>query len=76
MKPETDTKLFGLMAEFDTVEQRCSPRLAAPAWPAIGRWMPTPPTPWRGCAEELGEPKTRIPIVVLIGGLVGAGAAS
>jgi hypothetical protein len=65
--------LFGLMAEFDSVDAlMAATRRARQA----GYRQMDAYTPYaiEGLAEELGEPKTRIPLVVLIGGLVGAGA--
>src|ERR1700722_8056425 len=65
--------LFGLMAESHSGAARmATPRRARQA----GYRQMDAYTPYaiEGLAEELGEPKTRIPLVVLIGGLVGAGA--
>jgi hypothetical protein len=71
MKPET--KLFGLMAEFESVDAlfAATRRARQAGYREMDAYTPYAV---EGLAEELGEPKTRIPLVVLIGGLVGAGA--
>jgi len=73
MKPETDTKLFGLMAEFETVDAlfAATRRARLAGYREMDAYTPYAV---EGLAEELGELKTRIPMVVLIGGLAGAGA--
>jgi hypothetical protein len=71
MKPEA--RLFGLMAEFDKADALLA--AARSARRAGFRDMDAyTPYAMEGLAEELGESKTRVPLVVLIGGLVGAGA--
>ncbi len=73
MTPDEKPKLFGLMAEFDSVDALFAAtrhtRLAG--YREIDAYTPYAV---EGLAEELGEAKTRVPLVVLIGGLVGAGA--
>lgn len=73
MKPETDPKLFGLMAEFESVDAlfAATRRARLAGYREMDAYTPYAV---EGLAEELGERKTRIPMVVLIGGLVGAGA--
>ncbi|HXY36527.1 MAG TPA: DUF3341 domain-containing protein [Planctomycetaceae bacterium] len=71
MKPET--KLFGVMAEFDSVDAlfAATRRARQAGYREMDAYTPYAV---EGLAEELGERKTRVPLVVLIGGLVGAGA--
>jgi Protein of unknown function (DUF3341) len=67
------TKLFGVMAEFDSVDALFAAvrRARLAGYREMDAYTPYAV---EGLAEELGERKTRIPLVVLIGGLVGAGA--
>ena len=77
MKPETrpEPQLFGVMAEFDKAEALLA--AARSARRAGFRDMDAyTPYAMEGLAEELGAPKTRVPLVVLIGGLWGPGPDS
>jgi hypothetical protein len=71
MKPET--RLFGLMAEFVTADalMAATRRARQAGYREMDAYTPYAV---EGLAEELGERNTRVPLVVLIGGLVGAGA--
>ena len=67
-------KLYGLMAEFDKPEELL--RAAREAYKAGYRNMDAySPSEIDGVAEAIGFTKTRVPLVVLIGGIVGAGTA-
>jgi hypothetical protein len=68
----TRPRLYGLMAEYEKPEQvRTAVQMA---WKAGYRQMDAfTPYPVEGLAHELGEKKTRIPFIILIGGLTGAG---
>ena len=67
----TQTNLYGVMAEFKTAEQVLA--ATKKAWQAGYREMDAySPYPVEGLAELLGQKRTRIPFVVLVGGLVGA----
>jgi hypothetical protein len=63
--------IYGLMAEFKTPEQILAATQAAHA-AGYRRMDAYTPYPVEGLAEELDLPRTRVPMVVLIGGLVGA----
>jgi hypothetical protein len=68
----TRPRLYGLMAEYETPEQVLSATRLA--WQVGYRNMDAyTPYPVDGLARELGEKETRIPFVVLVGGLVGGG---
>jgi hypothetical protein len=70
MKPKT--AIYGLMAEFLTAQEILA--ATRQARQAGYRDMDAyTPYPVEGLAAELGMRKTRIPFVVLMGGLVGAG---
>jgi hypothetical protein len=70
MKP--GTPLYGLMVEFITAgEILAATRLARQA--GYRNMDAYTPYPVKGLAAELGLPKSRIPVVVLLGGLIGAG---
>jgi hypothetical protein len=73
MTPDAKPKLFGLMAEFDSVDAlfAATRRARLAGYREMDAYTPYAV---EGLAEELGEGKTRVPVVVLIGGLVGAGA--
>jgi hypothetical protein len=69
---KTRPRLYGLMAEYELPEQVCS--AARSAWQAGYRSIDAyTPYPVDGLAQELGEKQTRIPFVVLVGGLTGGG---
>src|SRR5207237_9382806 len=69
MKPP----IHGLMAEFKTAEEVL--QATRRAWQEGIRSMEAyTPYPVEGLAAELGLPRTRVPFVVLTGGLVGAAA--
>jgi hypothetical protein len=69
MKPP----IHGLMAEFRTAEEIL--QATRRAWQEGYRNMDAyTPYPVEGLAAELGLPRTRVPFVVLMGGLVGAAA--
>jgi Protein of unknown function (DUF3341) len=70
---KSEQKIFGLMAEFETVDAlfAATRRARQAGYRDMDAYTPYAV---EGLAEELGEPKSRIPLVVLIGGLVGAGA--
>lgn len=70
MKPD----LYGLMAEFQTPEELL--KAARAAYEAGYRKMDAySPSPVEGVAEAIGFTKTRVPLVVLIGGIIGAATA-
>ena len=65
--------IHGLMAEFKTAEEIL--QATRRAWHEGYRNMDAyTPYPVEGLAAELGLPRTHVPFVVLIGGLVGAAA--
>ena len=70
MKPPTP--IFGLMAEFETPAQilAATRQARAAGYEAMDAYTPYAVD---GLAAELGLPRTRVPFVVLIAGLVGAG---
>jgi hypothetical protein len=71
MKPRTP--IYGIMAEFQTAEEILSATRQAHA--AGYRDMDAyTPYPVEGLATELGLPRTRVPFVVLLAGIVGAAA--
>ena len=66
-----DRELYGLMAEFATPEQLV--HAAERAYEVGYRRMDAySPIPVHGLAEAVGFNRTRVPLVVLIGGLAGA----
>jgi hypothetical protein len=65
------SNLYGLMAEFATPEDLL--RAAQGAYDAGYRKMDAySPSQVEGVAEAIGFKKTRVPLVVLIGGIIGA----
>ena len=70
MKPKTP--IYGLMVEFLTAEEilDATRRARQAGYREMDAYTPYPV---EGLAAELGMRKTRIPFVVLMGGLVGAG---
>lgn len=71
MKPRTPT--FGLLAEFKTPQEilDATRRARLAGYQAMDAYTPYPV---EGLSAELGLPRTRVPFVVLVAGLVGAGA--
>src|SRR6202049_1804023 len=77
--PETDTqkrafeRIYGLMAEFSTAEQllEAARRLHGAGHLRIQHF---PPFPIEGLAEAVGFRSTMLPLVVLVGGIIGCGA--
>ncbi len=71
MKPRTP--IYGLMAEFETPQQvlEATRRARQEGYLAMDAYTPYTV---EGLAVELGLPRTRVPVVVLIAGLVGAAA--
>jgi hypothetical protein len=68
---KTQPRLYGLMAEYDQPEQiRAAVRMARKA--GYRHMDAFTPYPVDGLAYELGEKKSRIPFIILIGGLTGA----
>ena len=66
------TPIYGLMAEFRTAEQilEATRRARQEGYRQMDAYTPYTV---EGLAEELDLPRTRVPFVVLMGGLVGAG---
>jgi Protein of unknown function (DUF3341) len=62
--------IYGLMAEFDTAENllAAAQRTYAEGYRRMDAYTPLPV---EGLAEALGFRKTRIPLIVLLGGLTG-----
>ena len=62
--------LYGLMAEFDSPETllEASRRAFAEGFRRMDAYSPFPVD---GLAEAIGFPRTRVPLIVLIGGIVG-----
>jgi hypothetical protein len=71
MKPRTP--IYGLMAEFETPQQILSAtrRARLAGYRDMDAYTPYPV---EGLSAELGLPRTRVPFVVFVAGLVGAGA--
>jgi hypothetical protein len=67
------TPFYGLMAEFRTAEQilEATRRARREGYRRMDAYTPYPV---EGLAEELDLPSTRVPFVVLMGGLIGAAA--
>src|SRR5437879_12813847 len=67
------TPIYGLMAEFRTAEQilEATRRARQEGYRQMDAYTPYTV---EALAEELDLPRTRVPFVVLMGGLVGAGA--
>ena len=65
--------IYGLIAEFETAEQilEATRRARERGYRRMDAYTPYPV---EGLATELGLERTRVPMVVLIGGLVGAAA--
>jgi hypothetical protein len=69
-----NSKLYGLMAEFEQPEELLKASRAA--YEAGYRKMDAfSPFPVDGVAEAIGFEQTRVPLVVLIGGITGAAVA-
>ncbi|HJT77580.1 MAG TPA: DUF3341 domain-containing protein [Gemmataceae bacterium] len=71
MKPRT--VIHGVMAEFETAEQvlEATKRARQAGYRNMDAYTPYTVD---GLEAELGLPRTRVPVIVLIAGLVGAGA--
>jgi hypothetical protein len=66
------TRIYGVMAEFETAQQILDATRAA--WQRGYREMDAyTPYPVEGLATELGETTSRVPFVILVSGIVGAG---
>jgi Protein of unknown function (DUF3341) len=67
------TPFYGLMAEFKTAEQilEATRRARREGYRRMDAYTPYPV---EGLVEELALPRTRVPFVVFMGGLIGAGA--
>ena len=63
--------VYGLMAEFDTAEELLAAAHCAHA-AGYRRLDAYTPFPVEGLAEAIGSPPTRLPLLVLIGGILGA----
>jgi hypothetical protein len=70
---KTRPKTHGLMVEFRSAEQilQAAQRTRLEGYTSFDAYTPYPV---EGLAAELGLSKTRVPFIVLIGGLVGAAA--
>jgi hypothetical protein len=70
MRPRTP--IYGLLAEFETAEGvlQATRRARQEGYTDMDAFTPYPV---EGLADELSLPRTRVPFVVLIAGLVGAG---
>ena len=68
-----EAPIYGLLAEFETAEQilEATHRAREAGYRAMDAYTPYTV---EGLATELGLDRTRVPMVVLIGGLVGAAA--
>ena len=66
----TDSPIYGLMAEFDSAQElvAAAHKTYAAGYQQIDAYSPFP---IEGLAEAIGFHKNRVPLVVLIGGLVG-----
>jgi hypothetical protein len=67
--------LYGLMAEFESPEALKAAARAAREDEGYRQMDAYTPFPVEGVAEVVGFEKNRVPLVVLIGGLAGAGGA-
>lgn len=68
------TELYGLLAEFDHPEElRAASRQARDA--GFKRMDAYTPIPVHGLAESLGKVPTRLPMLTLLGGVLGAASA-
>ena len=66
----TDSPIYGLMAEFDSAQELvdAAHKTYAAGYQQIDAYSPFP---IEGLAEAIGFHKNRVPLVVLIGGLIG-----
>ena len=62
--------LYGLVAEFDTPEHVCDAARRAFA-EGFRKMDAYTPFPVEGLAEAIGFHRTRLPLIVLIGGIIG-----
>jgi hypothetical protein len=67
------TRLYGLLAEFDTPEDlvTAAERVYADGYRRLDAYTPFPV---HGLAEAIGFHTNRLPLLVLVGGILGAGA--
>ena len=65
-----ESSLYGVMAEFDTAEQilDAARRAKGEGYRQMDAYSPFPV---EGLSESLGVPHTRLPLLVLIGGIIG-----
>lgn len=74
MKTAPATPIYGLMAEFNTADELM--RAAKSVYDAGYRQIDAyTPYPIEELSDVIGFPKTRVPLVVLAGGLIGAASA-
>lgn len=71
MKPETRPPIYGLMAEFENPQDlvNAARRARAEGYRKMDAYTPFPV---EGLADALELGSTRVPLIVLIGGLIGA----
>lgn len=72
--PQKPEELYGLLAEFEQAETllAAAERAHAAGYRKMNGYTPFPV---EGLHEALGQPGTKLPLVVLAGGLIGFGAA-
>ena len=63
--------IYGIMAEFDSAQALVDAARKPPIRPATRRSTPTAHFPIEGLAEEIGFHHDEVPLVVLIGGIIG-----
>src|SRR5438876_798702 len=70
MPEMTTSEIYGLMAEFDNPDAllEAASRTHAEGYRTVDAYTPFPV---HGLAEAIGQRRTRLPLVVLIGGIVG-----
>jgi len=70
MKPVPQTPLYGLVAEFDGPEKLLAATRKAVA-EGYREMEAYSPFPVEGLAEEMGFHRSRVPLIALVGGIVG-----